>query len=274
MRFSERIGAQPPPSSGIEEASERLRTALWNKSYPAALPEAKTKQSEAIENARLIWDHIGWRTDRIPFQIDNKRKALAEHWFSCEWYDFFDLLEFVVSRFAQYKVNSPWHDIFNSVLESQGCAYRFIAGELAPLTNRVEVSEVTLAAESAIPAVATHIRDALRFLPPNPEVSERNSVKESISAVEAALKNFSGDAGATLTQGLKVFEDKYGELHPALRAGLLKLYGYTSDEKGVRHALMDETASVTVDDARFMVVFAQPSRTTWSLCRLPEPGLR
>lgn len=254
MRFSERMGARAAASSGIEEASESLRTALWNKVHPTALPESQSKKSEAIENARLIWDHLGWRTDQIPVHIVYTRKALGEHWFSCKWYDFFDLLEFVVSRFAQYRENSPWHDIFNSILESQGCAYRFIAGKLAPLTNRVEINEVTRAAESAIPAVAAHIREALRFLPPNPEVSERNSVKESISAVEAALKNFSGDASATLTEGLKVFEDKYGELHPALRAGLVKLYGYTSDEKGVRHALMTERASVTIDDARFMVV--------------------
>ena len=32
------------------------------------------------------------------------------------------------------------------------------------------------------------------------------------------------------------------------------LYAYTADESGVHHALIEETAGVTGDDARFMLV--------------------
>jgi hypothetical protein len=33
-----------------------------------------------------------------------------------------------------------------------------------------------------------------------------------------------------------------------------KLYGYTSDEKGIRHSLLEEAAKVHAEDARFMIV--------------------
>jgi hypothetical protein len=183
------------------------------------------------------------------------RHEVRGRWFSCEWPEFFDLVEFTARLLAsEVGSRARWYEMLNRILEIQGCAYRFIAEEFAPLTNPLEIAEVVRAAESAIPAVASHIREALKLLPPSPDVSPRNSVKESISAVEAALKQLSSDASATLTEGLAAFEHKYGSLHPALRAGLIKLYGYTSDEKGVRHALVDEAADVTVDDARFMVV--------------------
>jgi hypothetical protein len=258
MKFSQRIGARPLLESGLEEATPALRTALWNIVHSTVVPQAH--DSIGIQGVRArgrsIWAHLGWRTDELPEHPFYIRETLSQYWFGCEWPEFFDLVEYVAQ--LPYpgggEARRQWYSILNNVLESQGCAYRFIAEALAPITNPTEFAEVTSAANSAIPAVASHIREALNFLPPSTDVSPRNSVKESISAVEAALKNLSNDASATLTSGLSAFEAKYGELHPALRAGLVKLYGYTSDEKGVRHALVDGTADVTTNDARFMVV--------------------
>ncbi len=43
------------------------------------------------------------------------------------------------------------------------------------------------------------------------------------------------------------------EMHSALKAGLDKLYGYTSDKDGIRHPILGE-ANVDETDARFMIV--------------------
>jgi hypothetical protein len=42
-------------------------------------------------------------------------------------------------------------------------------------------------------------------------------------------------------------------LHPALRDAFSKLYGYTSNADGIRHAMMDET-TLSFSDAKFMLV--------------------
>jgi len=42
-------------------------------------------------------------------------------------------------------------------------------------------------------------------------------------------------------------------MHPSLKQGFEKLYGYTSDDDGIRHALLDE-ANLDMEDARFMLV--------------------
>jgi hypothetical protein len=72
----------------------------------------------------------------------------------------------------------------------------------------------------------------------------RNCVKESISAVESAARQIAGE-GAKLADALAALERKGVTLHPALKKGFLRLYGYTSDDDGIRHAILDEpTAAI------------------------------
>ena len=82
----------------------------------------------------------------------------------------------------------------------------------------------------------------------------RNSIKESVSAIEAAAKVVAGTSkesfGATLTK-LK----KENNLHPALEQGFKNIFGYTSEGDGIRHALMDDS-NCDFNDAKFMLVAA------------------
>jgi hypothetical protein len=79
------------------------------------------------------------------------------------------------------------------------------------------------------------------------------SVRESIHAVEAVAVRLAPGT-ATLGDALKVI-DKQGHLHSGLKAAFGSLYGYASDEKGVRHAKVFDQAEAQVDeaDALFML---------------------
>jgi len=255
-KFSQRIGARRPPRSGLEEASPELRTALWNVLHKPAFPEEQEHRERALAHARAMWNHLGWRTDEVPLLPHQMRESLAGEWFSCRWPEFFDLIEFTARTLATSvaPVRQQWFEMLNRVLESRGCAYRFVAEQLVPLTNTTEATEVLRGAESAIPDVGAHIREAAQLLPPNSGANPRNSIRESIAAVEAALRHLNGNPSASLTEGLAAFEDKHGPFHPALRQGLAMLYSYTADERGLRHALIEDTTAVTGDDARFMLV--------------------
>jgi len=65
--------------------------------------------------------------------------------------------------------------------------------------------------------------------------------------------------------------DKRLKLHRAFKDALSKLYGYTSDDSGIRHALMDEP---TVDsaDARFFIV-ACSAFVSWLIVKADQAGL-
>jgi hypothetical protein len=57
---------------------------------------------------------------------------------------------------------------------------------------------------------------------------------------------------STLGAALKVLGDKV-EIHKALQGGFEKIYGWTSDGDGIRHALMGEN-NLGPEDARYMLV--------------------
>ena len=77
-------------------------------------------------------------------------------------------------------------------------------------------------------------------------------LRESIHAVESVARKLDPDS-TTLGPALNALA-KRGTIHPALRDGFSKLYGFTSDQEGVRHALL-EGASPEVDEADALYMF-------------------
>jgi len=60
-------------------------------------------------------------------------------------------------------------------------------------------------------------------------------------------------SASTLGPALSTLE-KSAYIHGALGAGFRSLYGFTSDEEGIRHALLDKTgAQVDETDALYML---------------------
>jgi hypothetical protein len=116
--------------------------------------------------------------------------------------------------------------------------------------------------------VSTHIETALKLLSDRNRPDYRNSMKESISAVEALCKIIAQNDKATLGPALDAVAAKT-KLHPKLQDGFKALYGYTSDDHGIRHALKDDSQP-NEEDARFLLVicsafvnyFAEKARKT------------
>lgn len=79
-----------------------------------------------------------------------------------------------------------------------------------------------------------------------------DSIRESISAVESVARQLDPNASKTLGPALNALKKEH-RLHPALERAFKGLYGYTSDESGIRHALLDEEAAlVDSEEAIFM----------------------
>jgi hypothetical protein len=140
------------------------------------------------------------------------------------------------------------------VLEREKSGYRVIDGIITPIIAKEQIRSIQAALDSPYKyrAAAEHIKTALVLYADRKMPDYRNSVKESISAIEAVAKIISGKDKADLAAALKII-DANKPMHEAFKQVLQKLYGYTSDAKGVRHALLDETAIDEVD-ARFMIV--------------------
>ena len=82
----------------------------------------------------------------------------------------------------------------------------------------------------------------------------KNCIKESICAVESMCQIITKNDKATLGQALKSLKDSGLKIHPALEAAFSKLYGYTSDEGGIRHCEGMFESDVSFEEAKFMLV--------------------
>jgi hypothetical protein len=80
----------------------------------------------------------------------------------------------------------------------------------------------------------------------------RNSIKESISAIESVAKIISNNSKDSLGGALDKIKGKI-KLHAALEKVFKQIYGYTSDSDGIRHALTEET-NCDFEDAKYMLV--------------------
>ena len=79
------------------------------------------------------------------------------------------------------------------------------------------------------------------------------AIRESTHAVESVARKLAPDASSTLGPALTALEET-GRLHPALKKAFSNLYGYASDEEGIRHSLIDDAASPAgQDEAVFML---------------------
>jgi AbiJ N-terminal domain 4 len=166
-----------------------------------------------------------------------------------------DIVEFLHTLFRDGEPEQrKFEPQVNEVLEREKSAYRFIVGKLARITNEVEMQELEQAARHGdrFATVAVHVRTALELYSKNPQPEYRNSIKESISAVESAAKIITGQSKATLDDAVKVI-DKKPSLHESFKSGISKLYGYSSDEGGIRHSLTEAT-NIDETDALYMLV--------------------
>ncbi|GAH96040.1 unnamed protein product, partial [marine sediment metagenome] len=206
---------------------------------------------------RRIWlSYFKWPLDTLENYYEVSYKTIREHFFNSEWYEVYDFVEFVAQNYPDERRegNKQFMEACNSILERELSAYRFVGDKITQITSEEEISEIEEALRIPKPLrnVRTHIKTALELLADRKSPDYRNSIKESISAVEAISELVAKNPNASLGQALKEIGKKVS-LHPALKSAFSSLYGYTSSADGIRHALLDEP-NLTFEDAKFMLV--------------------
>jgi hypothetical protein len=271
MLFSQRMGLKPESKlTQRESIDDELRNKLWNVLIigvwdfwePASQAyDMHSRSDEAKEVDKLmrsIWfTLLKLPLDRLP-EFDPRRGSdsgygvLRERVMTAIWHDVFDLIEFIAKNLPR-RWGAALRDKLNAVLEQENSAYRFIDFTITEITDQNEIDAVEEAAAENKKTVSAHLKRALELLTDRKTPDYRNSMKESISAVEAVCQEITGKPGATLNQCIAAIKTKR-TLHPAFEGSLVKLFGFTSDSGGIRHAMTDETERPTFADAKYMLV--------------------
>jgi hypothetical protein len=263
--FSHRQGYKPYEKllqkDGIDEET---RNRLWTILQWCLWDQWKTDQryepkAQAVE---VLLDRLWFRFFKLPsdtrppfhrggYSGETCYDILRGHFFNKDWCYVYDFIEFVLAAIPDATAKELVAPI-NSVLEEENVAYRLAGMQFIPITNEEEIDTVTKAENNEIESVREHLRTAINFLSDRKNPDYRNSIKESISAVESLMMVVSGNKSATLSEGLKRIHEVV-DLHPALKGGFEKLYGYTCDEDGIRHAIFSNR-SISYGDAKYFLV--------------------
>lgn len=153
-------------------------------------------------------------------------------------------------------VDKSLYEEANEVFEKEYIGYRFIDEKITPISDKYEVAAVNEALQNIYQPVREHISKANSLLADRENPDYENSIKESISAVEAICEivtSFHGQE-ATLGNMLKNLESKGIHIHPALKSAFSSLYGYTSNASGIRHAKKMGGEDSTFAEAKYMLV--------------------
>jgi hypothetical protein len=255
LTFEQAEGAEPLPTQlKLKEMSELLRSALW-----AAVYEDMRESQYQGELFSASWGHVtyDWHVYRKSRPVDEFKpsfKQWAEEFktiiLTGSYTDVFGLLQWILRRRA-----CPHRLRFSisRALEIGRAAYRVVDEDtIAPFGSEAELETVKRAfadlAATEFHGARKHLRTAAEELTAG---KYSDSIRESIHAVESIVSVLEpkGDFSAALAK-----LDAKARIHGGLKAGFNSIYGFTSNEKGIRHPLLDDgSAKVDETDALFMI---------------------
>lgn len=207
----------------------------------------------------------------------NRRKAYFEFHSSvatdfledkdASWFKKLDLVEetikYLFKRESQFEVYclgkssvaEKFVTMLNSYFKCLNFAYRVVDKEIVEITSKEEIAAIEDTLQDSTANIRMHLSKALELYAKRPEGDYSNSIKESISAVEAYCREKTNEN--TLGKALNHLETKGISFPKVLKEAFEKLYAYTNQgSTGIRHALMDKDGTYVPsrDEALFMLV--------------------
>jgi hypothetical protein len=270
MKFSDRMGVTKPALElYVDSMPSELKTSLWNFIYETCQVSDGSLWGKLIKlTAR---DFRKFDLHDLPTRHFEVINWMKDYFYSLTWYEVYNYIEFFAANYyglthgnlgaftdargrerALISIQNP----VNFLLEREFSGYRFIAGVLIPIADKVELSEVTTAVVDlrgyGLDGARIHIKTALELFSKRPSPDYRNSIKEAISAIESICKLLGENKGSGIDIAIRTLEQKTN-IHGSLRVGFEKMYGYTSDENGIRHGMLDDP-NVGFPEAKYMIV--------------------
>ena len=263
LSFSQAQGyAELPQPLKLEELSGSARNGLWSVLYSYV-----QNNSDFRSGDRYIEEP--WRDILCCLHTEMFVQPVDEYsvWFS-------DFVEFYKPLLLDNRVS--FHrifDILQEIMRHPSCPVKFIDGvssvfskhQLAYIVDKTNPATILPAATQEegqtiagalkdldaerLTGAAKHLRSASECIT---KADWSGAVRESMHTVESVARQIEPDA-QTLIPALAKLE-KRKIFHPAMKSAFSNLYGYTSDEQGIRHALLDKPeADVGQDEAVFML---------------------
>lgn len=266
--FSQRMGlVKIRTTIQTNDLDQPTRNALWNIVGPFL-----RAYGEDCSVYTDIWTELYHNTSDTRPRAAGPYDSDEEHFYCFfkkvvtqdSWNECLDLIDFLNKKLYRDKWNVqiyrrtsqtpvPSAEEYNYVFQKYLAGFHIVNDLLLPITNDREIEAIEQAAQKSPDAVSEQICKAIHFFGDRHNPDYAKSVDCSISAVESQCRILLKDPKPTLGKALKQLEDNGVILHGSLKAGFEKLYGFTSDANGIRHAGLDPS-DIDADLAKFMLV--------------------
>ena len=263
LTFSQAAEIDPlPRPAKLGELPSAARNAIWSLVFQE-LDESESYNDSGDPAVGPPWDAILYDFhvsilnepgDEFYDDLSTQLPRIKKLFLKGDYNRVFDLLQFTMRHEL---VPDGFGEFVATTLQNCLCAY-----SLATFDG------IWTIVPSAIPEQRISLENALRVLTDGPFGGARKhlsksadctnagdysgSVRESIHAVESVARRLDSNAAKTLSSTLASLSNRGLVLHGAFKSGIEALYGYASDEDGIRHSLSDATTNVDVADAVFM----------------------
>ena len=266
LTFSQAEGIDPlPQPAKLGELPEMARNRLWKLIYESM---EQSRIDTVIGGPSFVGEP--WRSilydyhvdqngaaDEFDYGFDTRTSALKKLVLGGLFNRVFDFLEFVMRHQGGKKSSRrrAFGPALESVLKKYQCAYTVVNGDtIVPVALPEQRESMKRAFDTlksgSFKGAREHLRKSANSL--NKE-DYAGSMRESIHAVESVARFLDPKANKSVAKALNSLEDQGVKFHGAFKNAIEKLYGYTSNEEGIRHALVSQDkAKVGQADAVFM----------------------
>ncbi len=260
MNFSQRIGKEPIDKPlQIDSMSIELRNSLWNYTY-------EFFADNWIEHIKYFYSSFfRLPVDEVPSTRPIRARGEFKKLFmALDWNKVYEFIELFISYFlsslnsdrkAQNEFDLRINEELNTILTREYSGYRLSDGKFVKITDNAELSTIEDAKQSShekYPNIFTHLDKALTLMSERTNPDYRNSIKESISAVEGICKTLTGEKSGGIGKAMEKLSTDIG-MHNAMKDGFKKMYAYTSNEDGIRHAILEQS-EVGFAEAKYILV--------------------
>lgn len=263
MSFSQRYGYTKIRQELQEESMDsNLRNSLWNAVYKCLKHTSDYLYEEIIcdffKDTLVVKDSVF----ELLEEMTQKHNDIKTRFLKLEWFKAYDFIEFFINakyfkeRKSEFKIllKSIKTDINNS-LEREFSAYRLVDNIIVKITDENEISAIEHALSiknGKFKPIKTHLEASLHKLSDKKNPDYRNSIKESISAIEACCRILTGEK--TLGKALDKLDKNGIKINTQLKQAFDKLYAYTNNKSsGIRHAIIEEGNEPDFEDAKYML---------------------
>jgi hypothetical protein len=238
LTFEQAEGLAPLPKQlARTEVSQELRAVLWKYIHGQI-----NETSEQGSYSYYLGDP--WNDILQEVHVYREHRLIEQGSYA----DVYGWLQFVLRTHS----SQEFAERIEQILKYCRSPYRIVDGVICPIGTDGDAATVERAFVDLKASGFTGSREHLKSA--SAELSAGNfsdSIRESVHAVESVVRVLepSGD----FSKALAKLEAK-AKIHGALVSGFKSIYGFSSDEQGIRHPLLDKGApAVDEVDAIFML---------------------